>query len=175
MDGGGGCGTLTFAVLDDDCLSTCSPDPNILDTKLIAIGIPIDASVPRNPPSICLRVGLIISRPPVLWALLIWFICAWVNSRAKGGKNGKNFFGIVIPFPNILFIPSSPSAVAAPVANAGTAFEIPFIAYGSTLAPRDASDENKFPPWSNLSFTYFYIWSCAICQWFFYFRNLSFC
>ena len=52
----------------------------------------------------------------------------------------------MIPFPNILFIPSSPSAVAAPVANAGTAFEIPFIAYGSTFAPRDASDENKFPP-----------------------------
>ena len=71
-----------------------------------------------------------------------------VNSLTRGGKNGKNFFGIgiVIPFPNILFIPSSPSAVAAPVANAGTAFEIPFIAYGSTFAPREASDENKFPP-----------------------------
>ena len=50
------------------------------------------------------------------------------------------------PFPNILFRPISPSAVAAPVANAGTAFEIPFIAYGSTRAPREASEENKFPP-----------------------------
>ena len=69
-----------------------------------------------------------------------------VNSLTRGANIGKNFFGIVIPFPNILFIPSSPSAVAAPVANAGTAFEIPFIAYGSTFAPRDASDENKFPP-----------------------------
>ena len=69
-----------------------------------------------------------------------------VNSPLIAGSIGKNFFGIVIPFPNILFIPSSPSAVAAPVANAGTAFEIPFIAYGSTLAPRDASEENKFPP-----------------------------
>ena len=71
-----------------------------------------------------------------------------VNSLTRGGSIGKNFLGIgiVIPFPNILFIPSSPSAVAAPVANAGTAFEIPFIAYGSTFAPRDASDENKFPP-----------------------------
>ena len=36
--------------------------------------------------------------------------------------------------------------MAAPVANAGTTFETPLIAYGSTLAPRDASDENKFPP-----------------------------
>ena len=44
------------------------------------------------------------------------------------------------------FIPSSPSAVAEPVANAGTAFEIPFFAYGSTFAPRDASEVNKFPP-----------------------------
>ena len=57
---------------------------------------------------------------------------------------GKNSGGIVIPFPNILFSPISPSAVAAPVANAGTAFEIPFIAYGSTFAPRDASEVNKF-------------------------------
>ncbi|CAH3155356.1 unnamed protein product [Porites lobata] len=40
------------------------PPPNILDTRLIAIGIPIDARVPRNPPSICLRVGLITNRPP---------------------------------------------------------------------------------------------------------------
>ena len=41
------------------------PEPNIFETKLIAVGIPIEASVPRNPPSICLRVGLITNRPPV--------------------------------------------------------------------------------------------------------------
>ena len=69
-----------------------------------------------------------------------------VNSLTRDGNIGINSRGIVIPSPNILFIPSSPSAVAAPVANAGTAFEIPFIAYGSTFAPREASDENKFPP-----------------------------
>ena len=69
-----------------------------------------------------------------------------VNSSLIAGSIEINSLGIVIPFPNILFIPSSPSAVAAPVANAGTAFEIPFIAYGSTFAPREASDENKFPP-----------------------------
>ena len=51
----------------------------------------------------------------------------------------------MIPFPNILFNPISPSAVAAPVASAGATFEIPFTAKGSTLAPRDASDVNKFP------------------------------
>ena len=83
------------------------------------------------------------------------------------------------PLPNILFIPSSPSAVAAPVANAGTAFEIPFIAYGRTFAPRDASDENKFPP----CFTERLICVLLIfisdpvpfAIYFFYFRNLSFC
>ena len=69
-----------------------------------------------------------------------------VNSLIRGGNIGKNLGGIVIPFPNILFIPSSPNAVAAPVANAETAFEIPFIVYGSTFAPREASDKNKFPP-----------------------------
>ena len=33
-----------------------------------------------------------------------------------------NLCGIEIPFPNILFIPSSPKAKTAPVANAGKAF-----------------------------------------------------
>ena len=33
-------------------------------------------------------------------------------------------FLIVIPFPNILFIPRSPKAETAPVTNAGTGFEI---------------------------------------------------
>ena len=56
------------------------------------------------------------------------------------------FFGILIRFPNILFIPSSPKAETAPVANAGTALVIPFTASGSTLAPNDARDVNKFPP-----------------------------
>ena len=39
-----------------------------------------------------------------------------------------SFFGIEIPFPNILLISSSPKAETAPVANAGTAFEILFTA-----------------------------------------------
>ena len=51
-----------------------------------------------------------------------------MNSPTIGGKNGKKFFGIVIPFPNSFFIPISPSAVAAPVAIAGATFETPFIA-----------------------------------------------
>ena len=33
----------------------------------------------------------------------------------------------MIPLPNILFNPISPSAVAAPVANAGATFEIPLL------------------------------------------------
>ena len=53
------------AAFDDGALSTLSPLPNILDTKLIAIGIPIEARVPRNPPSLCLRVGLITNVPTV--------------------------------------------------------------------------------------------------------------
>ena len=36
---------------------------------------------------------------------------------------GRGVWGEIPPFPNILFSPISPSAVAAPVANAGTAFE----------------------------------------------------
>ena len=44
--------------------------------------------------------------------------------------------------------------MAAPVANAGVTFVIPFIAKGNNLAPRDASDVNKFPP----CFTDFLIW-----------------
>ena len=115
-------------MLLDDPLSTCKPEPNIFETRLIAIGIPIDASVPRNPPSNCCRVGLITSRLPILKILLIWSICALVNSPAIGGKNGKNFFGIVIPFPNSFFIPISPSALAAPLASEGATLEIPFIA-----------------------------------------------
>ena len=55
----------TFFVFDDGCLSTCHPLPNIFDTKLIAIGIPIEAGVPRNASSICSLVGLITNLPPV--------------------------------------------------------------------------------------------------------------
>ena len=69
-----------------------------------------------------------------------------VNSLTRGGNIGINFCGIVIPFPNILFKPISPSAVAAPVASAGATVETLFIAYGSTFAPRKASEENKLPP-----------------------------
>lgn len=64
----------------------------------------------------------------------------------KGDNIGMNLCGIEIPFPNILFISGSPKAETAPVANAGEAFEIPFTAKGSTFAPRDAKDVNKFPP-----------------------------
>ena len=90
--------------------------------------------------------------------MFIWSRCDLVTSPLEGGNIGINSGGIVIPFPNILFIPSSPSAVAAPVANAGTAFEIPFFAYGSTLAPRDVSEVNKFPQ----CFTDFVIWVLVI-------------
>ena len=58
----------------------------------------------------------------------------------------KCIFWNTSSFPNSLSTPRLPRAETAPVAKAGTAFEIPFIAYGSTLAPRDASDVNKFPP-----------------------------
>ena len=54
-----------------------------------------------------------------------------MNSLAKGGNIGKNLFGIVTegtPFPNNFFNPISPSAEAAPVANAGATLETPFIA-----------------------------------------------
>ena len=57
-----------------------------------------------------------------------------------------NFLGIAIPFPNTLFIAISPSADAAPVANAGATFETSRITKGSSLAPRDVRDVNTFPP-----------------------------
>ena len=53
--------------------------------------------------------------------------------------------GIVIPWPNSFFDPISPSAEAAPVGNAGATFETPRIARGSSLAPRDAREVNRFP------------------------------
>lgn len=55
------------------------------------------------------------------------------------------FQGVEIPFPNSLSIPRLPKAETAPVASAGTALEILFTARGSTFAPRDARDVNKFP------------------------------
>ena len=124
------------------------PPPSILDTRLTAIGIPIEASVPKNPPSICFLVCFITNRPPLYIALLIAFICDFVNAPWIAGRDEKSSLGIGIPFlnmsakgptpignippccpfPNILFIPSSPSAVAAPVAKAGTALLNPFTA-----------------------------------------------
>ena len=53
---------------------------------------------------------------------------------------GYIFFGIVIPRPNSSFNPISPSA------DAVVTFETPRIAKGSSLAPRDARDVNKFSP-----------------------------
>ena len=87
------------------------------------------------------------------------------------------FFGILIPFPNIVFIPSSPSAEADAVANAGTAFEIPFIAKGNTLAPRDPSNLNTFPPCLTdflICVLLIFISVPAPFDFFFYFSNLSF-
>ena len=69
-----------------------------------------------------------------------------VNSLAKGGNNGKNLFGIEIPFPNSFFNPISPSAFAPPVAIAGATFETAFVARGRSFEPRLTKLENKFPP-----------------------------
>ena len=109
---------------------------NIFDTKLIAIGIPIEASVPKNPPSTCFLVGFMTNLPPVLLTLLIWSICDFVNSFTIHGNIGKYFFGILIPLPKILSIPTLPRAETAPVANAGTAFKIPFTAKGNNFCSK---------------------------------------
>ena len=64
----------------------------------------------------------------LLQFVFIWFICAFVNSFLNGGSIGINLFGIVIPFPNNLSIPRLQRAETAPVASAGTAFEIAEVA-----------------------------------------------
>ena len=46
-----------------------------------------------------------------------------------------NFLGIVIPFPNSLFIPISPSAEAAPVANTGATLKLLLLRKEVVLHP----------------------------------------
>ena len=46
-----------YSFFFDGALSTWRPPPSIFVTKLIAIGIPIEARVPKNPPTTCFLVG----------------------------------------------------------------------------------------------------------------------
>ena len=71
----------------------------------------------------------------------------------NGGSISITLFGIAIPFPNNLSVLRLPRAETAPVANAGTAFEIADVAWGGSLVPSDESVVNKFP----LRFTDFLI------------------
>ena len=81
------------------------------------MGIPVEASVPRNPPLIFFSVGLNTIPLPLCIPFVILAICPLLNSFVKPHSGASKGNGISIPLPKILSIPRLPKADNASVAK----------------------------------------------------------